>query len=186
VLIGFVGRFSEEKNIDLTIDIFNEILKEGVKAKLVLVGRGHTKNQLVNKIRTLSLEDKIIFTGVRNDIQDLMCAFDILLLPSFYEGMPVVLIEAQASGLKCYTTDVVSKESEISDLIYYYSLNHTAKEWARKIIENGLYYDRKNMYKEVEENGYDIQKSSRSIQLLYKELNKTRWYSKGRRDYGEN
>ncbi|WDC85907.1 glycosyltransferase [Caloramator sp. mosi_1] len=102
----------------------------------------------------LGLENDVVLTGMRSDISELMQMSDILLLPSFYEGIPVTLIESQAVGLKAIVSDNISKEVCITDDVISISINNEF-EWIDKIIKN-MIYDRKNNHKKLQEMGYDI------------------------------
>ena len=93
-VIGHVGNFTLPKNHTFIINLFYEICKKNKKVKLILVGGGNDGSQYKEKAEKLKIADKIIFTGVRNDVPDLMQAFDVFLFPSIYEGLPVTLVEA--------------------------------------------------------------------------------------------
>lgn len=171
LVVGFVGRLSIEKNLDFLLNVFYEISKINDNALLLITGDGKEKDSIIENISKLGLVDKVILLGIRKDIGSVMSVLDILLLPSVYEGMPVVLIEAQASGLKCYTSDVVSTESKISELVYYLSLKSSAKEWADTILKNGKNLSRENMEKTFNESGYSISSAVKEMTELYNNLN---------------
>ena len=96
---------------------------------MILVGGGNNSNQYKEKAEKLKIADKIIFTGVRNDVPDLMQAFDVFLFPSIYEGLPVTLVEAQAAGLHCIVSDQVTREVAITKLIEFISLDEDINTW---------------------------------------------------------
>lgn len=133
-VIGHVGRMDEGKNQLFLIDVFNEYLKLNSQAKLVLVGEGEYYNEIINKINQLGINDQVIFTGVRQDINKIYSAFDLFCFPSLYEGLGIVLIEAQVNGLTCLVSDTVPLLTKITDEIKYLSLNNKEK-WVREISE---------------------------------------------------
>ena len=99
IVIGHIGRFNTQKNHEFLIDIFNEFHKRNSNSILVLVGKGNLEDKIKDKVKKLGLANDVLFLGVRKDIPELLCAFDIFLFPSFYEGMPNTVIEAQTTGL---------------------------------------------------------------------------------------
>ncbi|MBB1545570.1 MAG: glycosyltransferase family 1 protein, partial [Clostridiales bacterium] len=100
-LVGHIGRFVTVKNHEFLLDIFNEIHKKEKNSKLILIGRGPLKKNIDRKINELGIKEEVIFTGQINNVSDYYNAIDVFLLPSFYEGLPVVGIEAQANGILC-------------------------------------------------------------------------------------
>src|SRR5690606_4659996 len=109
-IIGHVGRFEKQKNHEFLIDIFYEIKKRKRNGMLVLVGEGILQSRVERKVKQLGLENDVKFLGVRKDIPELLQAFDIFLFPSLFEGLPVVLVEAQAAGLKSIVSNTITKE----------------------------------------------------------------------------
>lgn len=156
--IGHVGRFDYAKNHDFLIDVFYETYKQNSNAVLLLIGDGGQKTRIQEKVDALSLEESVKFLGSRSDVPFLLQALDLFLLPSRYEGLPLVLVEAQAAGLPCMISDVVTSEVEItSGLVSYVPLCSGAESWAQKIltaVANGL--ERHDTFKEIQESGYDI------------------------------
>lgn len=132
-VIGHVGRFSRQKNHDFLLDIFYEWKKQEKDSALVLVGEGELRESIEHKVQKSGLADSVVFAGVRNDIAELLAAFDCFVFPSFYEGMPNTVIEAQTSGLPCLISDTITKEAKITDLVTYLPLSASAREWAQAI-----------------------------------------------------
>lgn len=126
-----IGRFDEAKNHFELADIFLEIYSLNDKAKLLCVGSGILKNDFIKKCNNLNILDKIIFLENRTDINELLMAADAMLLPSLYEGMPNVVIEAQSTGLPCLVSNSITKECNISNIVYFESLGNP-KKWAAK------------------------------------------------------
>lgn len=164
--IGHVGRLSHQKNHSFLIDIFAEIVKKHEKSVLVLVGKGELESNIKNKIETFGLTDKVVFTGIRTDVSDIMMAMDVFIFPSFFEGMPNTVIEAQATGLPCIISDTITKEAKITNLVNYMSLNNTSVQWAGAALEYKGRCERKNMKDCLMENGYDIDSVTRKIENL--------------------
>ena len=167
-VIGHVGRFSEPKNHSFLIDIFQCIHEENKNTKLLLVGDGELYNQIQEKVKKYGLEEAVIFTGVRTDVTDLMQAMDVFLFPSLYEGLPLTLIEAQAAGLPCIISDKVPIECAITNLVQQVSLNSDKKKWASVVLKTTC--ERKEMYLEICEAGFDIRKNVRKLQEMYVRL----------------
>ena len=168
LLIGHVGRFTQQKNHDFLIDIFNEIHERNQNTKLLLIGTGIKEKDIKEKVKNLNLQDSVIFEGFKNNVNEYMFAMDIFLFPSKFEGLGLVLIEAQATGLPCYTSkDVVPNEAKVSNLLEYISLKNSAKEWSQYIINNRN--KRLNEYKKIKNGGYDIEDTSKLLQCFYLE-----------------
>ncbi|GAL70761.1 capsular polysaccharide biosynthesis protein [Jejuia pallidilutea] len=106
------------------------------------------------------------FLGLRDNIPELLQGFDLFLFPSLYEGLPVTVVEAQASGLKIVTSSTVTKEVNITGLVTYVNLDTPETEWANTVISN-LDYDRKNTLNNIKEGGYDIHENAKNLQNFY-------------------
>lgn len=139
ILFGNVGRFTNQKNHEFLIEIFNEICKINNNAKLMLVGTGEKEGEIKEKIERLKLQNKVLFLGYREDVNSLMQAMDALIMPSRYEGFPVVTVEAQATGIPCFLSkDVITSEVKIADNIKYISLEESPDRWASEILHSDL------------------------------------------------
>lgn len=156
LVIGHVGRFTEQKNHSFLIEIFYEIKKIREDAVLVLVGEGELLEVVREKVNSLGLENSVIFTGIRKDIPELMSSFDLFVFPSFYEGMPNTIIEAQATGLPCLISDSITKEADITGLVRYESLNKSACDWANCVCKMEWNKKRRNTTEDFIQNKYDI------------------------------
>jgi glycosyltransferase involved in cell wall biosynthesis len=167
IVIGHIGRFALQKNHDFLIDIFANLYKQNSKFRLVLVGDGGEKRYAIeNKVKILGLEEKIIFTGVRSDIHQLLQMMDIFIFPSRYEGLGIALIEAQAAGLQCFISDAIPKEAIVTNMVNVISLDEPATIWADKIL-NGMNTNRKNTLSCIQNNGFDIKNVSKELEDLY-------------------
>lgn len=164
-----VGRIVEQKNQSFLIDIFYEIQKSQ-KAKLVIIGDGELKDKLLSKVKKLGIEDKVIFTGVRKDINDLINAMDIFIFPSLYEGLGIVLIEAQTNGLMSFVSDMIPNEAIITNNTKVLSLKNDANYWSDYIIKHEE-VKRENHIKEIVNAGYDIKESTNKLQKYYLKIN---------------
>lgn len=159
VVYGHVGKYMEQKNHTFLIEIFSEIIKKQSNAKLVLIGSGYPDIiELVNnKIKSLGLEEVVIQLGLRTDVPMLMQAMDVFLLPSLYEGLPVVGVEAQAAGLPLLLSDTITREVGLLSSTKYMSLAKSPEEWAAEAIDLSQNYKtcRSETSKEVYNFGYD-------------------------------
>lgn len=154
-VIGHIGRFAEQKNHKFLLDIFYQIYTQDNNAVLLLVGKGELENEIREKIKALGLEQNVIFAGVRSDVPQLLSAMDVFVFPSFYEGMPNTVIEAQATGLPCIIADTITKEADITGLVQYLSLKDTSEKWA-SVALNAISKERKDTKSDFINNKYDI------------------------------
>ncbi len=165
-VIGHVGRFSEPKNHMFLLDVFNEVHKKNSRYKLILVGDGELRENIEKKIKDYNIEKDVILTGVRTDVNRLMMGMDLFLFPSLYEGLGIVMIEAQATGCPCVASDSVPEEAKITELVEYLRLDAKSDYWAETILGMEK-IGRVNMYQHVLSAGYDIKESAIRIQDFY-------------------
>ncbi|TYA72049.1 glycosyltransferase family 1 protein [Seonamhaeicola marinus] len=165
-VIGHVGRFNEQKNHFFLVNIFNEILKKDKNCILVLVGSGNLQPSIEEEAKRLKIYESIKFLGLRTDIPEILQSFDLFLFPSLYEGLPVTLIEAQACGLRIVTTNTVTSEVDITNLITFKSLEDSYEDWAYTVLER-INYTRENTNHLIEKGGYDIFENARNLQTFY-------------------
>ena len=170
LVIGHIGRFVEQKNHRFLIDIFNEIHKKEKDSILLLAGQGPLIDEIKKKVEDLNLNNSVRFLGQRNDANELYQAFDVFLLPSLYEGLPVVGIEAQATGNLCYFSDDMTKETKILDSTVFMSLTNTAEEWADRLLENVKSFKKHDTTDEVSKYGFNIEEEASKLELYYMEL----------------
>lgn len=164
-VVGHVGRFNYQKNHTFLIDIFSEIHKTNSNSVLVLVGKGELENKIKEKINSLGLENDVVFTGVRQDVPQIMMAMDIFVFPSFYEGMPNTLIEAQATGLPCVVSDTITKEAKITNLVRYMSIDTNPINWAEAVLETKE-NQRENLKHIFVDKGFEIKSVTRLFERL--------------------
>ena len=165
LLVGHVGRFSPQKNHVFLIDIFAALQKK-VSAKLIMVGEGDLQEKIKQKVEDLGLTDRVIFTGLRSDVADLLQAMDVFVFPSSYEGLGIAAIEAQASGLPCLISDKVPIECKKTDLVQQIPLSAGAERWAAAAIEAAK-RERRNTYEEIKTAGFDIGENAKLLQDFY-------------------
>lgn len=137
-VLGFVGRFSKEKNHVFLIDVFNKILKTGNNSILLLVGEGDQLKYIKKNVIDLQIFDKVIFHGITDKVYELYAAMDIFIFPSLYEGLGIVGIEAQCSGLPVIASKNIPKEMQISGLVTWLSLSDGPEKWADTIIPESV------------------------------------------------
>lgn len=156
IVIGHIGRFVEQKNHIFLIDIFNEINKKEKNSILLLAGQGPLVDEIKKKVNSLGLDAVVKFLGQRTDIAELYQAFDMFLLPSLYEGLPVVGVEAQASGNLCYLSTDMTKETKVLASTVFMSLLNTAEEWSEEILKSLKNYIKHDTKEEVSKYGFNI------------------------------
>ncbi len=166
LVIGHIGRFMEQKNHRFLVDIFNELHKKNKNTLLLLVGQGPLMDEIKEKVNSLGLTNSVKFLGQRNDANELYQAFDVFLLPSLYEGLGMVLIEAQASGLPCIASTEVPIVAKITDLIKFVDLNNSISKWTEKITESSK-IARSDKSSEVSKNNYNIKVETKKLNNLY-------------------
>ncbi|MBD2387481.1 glycosyltransferase family 1 protein [Cylindrospermum sp. FACHB-282] len=136
LVIGHIGRFDQQKNHQFLLDIATEVIKREPKMRLLLIGDGSLRSDIEEKIIQIGLKDHVILTGVRSDVPRLILgAMDVFLFPSLYEGLGLVLIEAQAAGIPCVFSDVIPEEVDVlQHLLQRISLLQPASVWAEAVI----------------------------------------------------
>lgn len=153
-VIGHVGRFNVQKNHRFLLEVFCQIRKKEESAVLLLVGKGELEMQIREHARQLKISDSVLFTGVRSDVPQLLSAMDVLLLPSLHEGMPNVVIEAQATGLPCVIADTITRSADVTGLVQYLPLGDTVEDWAQAAL--AAVGPRQDTKEKMKASGYDI------------------------------
>lgn len=168
LVIGHIGRFVEQKNHRFLIDVFNEVHKINQSSILLLAGQGPLIEEMKAKVNMLGLNSSVRFLGQRNDANELYQAFDVFLLPSLYEGLPVVGVEAQAAGLLCVLSNDMTRETKVLDSTIFESLKKDSKHWANMIINSYKTYKRKNSKEEMTKKRFNIKNESKNLESYYK------------------
>ena len=165
-VIGHIGRYQYQKNHEFLIEIFNELHKIDDSAILILIGYGDLKDYIFEKIDRYGLVEYVVDLGSREDISQFYNAMDCFVLPSFYEGLPVVGIESQATGVPCVVSTEVTKETKITDVIEFIDLDEGAEVWARRILE-WKNYKRKCVDDQITASGYNIKNEAHQLKEYY-------------------
>ena len=166
LVVGHVGRFAQQKNHGFLIEVFAELLKVRPDARLVLVGQGELEGEVNAKAEAFGVLDGIVFAGVRPDVPALLSAFDVLALPSLYEGMPNVVIEAQAAGLACAVSDTVTRQADVTGLVEYLPIDDPTA-WT-KALESAATMERLDTRTAMAAAGYDISSEAKKfVELVY-------------------
>ncbi|MBU5331134.1 glycosyltransferase family 1 protein [Anaerocolumna aminovalerica] len=168
-VIGHIGRFHPYKNHTFLIDIFKSVHLKNKNAILLLVGDGDLKESLKEKVEKENLSDSVIFTGIRSDVQDLLQGMDLFLFPSLFEGLGIVVVEAQAAGLKCIVSEIIPEEAIMSNLVSKVSLFESPDFWCEKVLER-VNYERKDTIELIKSAGYDIKDTAKWLENFYMEL----------------
>lgn len=164
-VVGHVGRFTFQKNHPFLIDVFAEVAGRDNDARLLLVGDGEDKEQIHQLVNNQGLKKKVTFTGAVSNVEDYMMAMDVFVLPSRFEGLPIVGIEAQASDLPIITSDTVSKELDLAGNVTFLPLE-TAALWAERILgTKGK--KRKRLEGFLREHGYSVKQTADRVRQLY-------------------
>ena len=167
-LIGHVGRFAYQKNHEYLIDIFARLCGTRDDVRLLLVGEGELEQNIKDKVNNLGLQDKVIFYGTTDAPQKIFSAIDIFALPSNFEGLPIVGVEAQASGLPVVFSARITREAAILDNVRYIAIDDAhISEWCSS-IEEFLTIQRKDTYDDMKRAGFGIQDTRNSFYKLYK------------------
>lgn len=166
LVIGHVGRMEKPKNHKFLIEIFDVISKQ-TDSVLMLIGDGSLKPEIIDEVKAKRLENKVIFIGTVSNVADYLNAMDVFVFPSLFEGLGIVLIEAQTSGLKCFASDRVPEEAGVTDLMKYISLNDLPEKWAQNIIDEAYAHERGKYVQAVQSSGYDITDTANYLQSFY-------------------
>lgn len=169
IVIGHIGRMSYQKNHKYLIDIFAEILKKRNDSILLLIGVGEKLDDIKKYVEKLGLSEQVRFLGNRADVDELYQAMDVFVMPSLFEGLPVVGVEAQFSGLSCIFSDQVPEEVNFTNKAMFISLNEKKDVWADKVIEAAV--DKTNRERpELKNSIFNIKQSAALLTDYYKEL----------------
>ncbi len=167
-VVGHVGRFCFQKNHEFLIDIFAEVHKQNPNSVLLLVGGGELLDEIKQKINNLSLDQNVIILQNRSDVNRLYQAMDVFVLPSHYEGLPVVGVEAQAAGLPCVLSDAMTKETKMTDNAVMLNLNDGTEKWAKIILETYKLPRSSN----ISIDDFDIKKQAGRLEKYYLNINR--------------
>lgn len=168
-VIGHIGRFCYQKNQEFVVDIFSEFHKLNPKSVLIMIGIGETITVVREQVKALGLNDNVLFLGVRSDVNRLYQAMDAFVLPSRYEGLPVVAVEAQCAGLPVIASTEITKESKITSNISFLPLSIKPKAWASKLSEYEQ-FERKDETESIRKANFDIKTEAKKLEEYYDSL----------------
>lgn len=166
-VVGHVGRFSNQKNHAFLIDVFAGIVRREPRAALLLVGDGELRSQVEERVRRLGLVGRVQFMGMRPDVADLYQAMDVFVVPSFYEGGPIVAVESQAAGLACVCSDACSPDVGLLSTTRFMALEQGAESWASTVLACGGVNGRTERSTSVQHSGLDIDDCASELGTFY-------------------
>jgi len=181
LVVGHIGRFYHQKNHRFLIDIFSEMIRIHPNSFLVLVGDGPLRKKMEDKANSKLLSNRVIFLGVKENVHEIMQAFDIMVFPSLHEGFPMTLIEAQSASVPCVISDRITNEIDMgAGLIRYESLKMPPLSWAIQ----ALCFDqmKKGSAADIKKKGYDIEQTAKWMENFY--LSETQNLNADRRKIG--
>lgn len=167
-VIGHIGRFTKQKNHYFLIDIFEQYYKKNSNAVLLLVGIGELQDEIKDAVKKKKLEDAVIFLGKRSDVDELYSAMDLFVLPSLYEGLPVVGVEAQVSGLPCIFSNEITREVAITENVYFLPIDASVSDWCSQIT-NFKNLDLKRDKLKLKDCSFDIKVQANNLVEYYDE-----------------
>lgn len=165
-VIGHVGKFVYQKNHKFLVEVYNEVQKKCSNTILLLIGSGELRTDIEEQVKNLGLGTKVRFVDFQSDVSKYYQAMDAFAFPSFFEGLPFVLIEAQTAGLPCLCSDQISEEILLTENIQRLRLDNI-DVWVNKILEVSQGYERKDGSKLISDAGYDIHEQIKRIEKEY-------------------
>lgn len=164
-VIACLGRLDSQKNPFFSLSIFKEVCRLDNNAQCLFIGDGEHRDELKDLVNKAGLQDRIIFTGAVDNVNDWLSYIDCIVMPSFFEGLPFALVEAQAAGLQCLVSDKVSEESNLTGLIKFKSLKNSPSEWASCALKMAE-LPRQDVSNKLIEAGFDIEQTASNIKNL--------------------
>ncbi len=169
LVLGHIGNFTDPKNHTYLLKVFQKVLQKKEDSSLVLIGDGPLRKSIESEAKSLSIDHKVHFLGLRTDIANLCQMLDIFVFPSLYEGLPVTLIEAQAAGLKIFASDTITNEVHITEDITFLSIVDAPMVWADEILKQHS-YKRTDNFDALKKHGYDIKSGVKAFEDFYLSL----------------
>ncbi len=166
VAIACIGRLVAQKNLGFAIEVMKRVVAREPGAKLFLVGDGEKRSELEALAKKEGVAGAVEFLGPRDDVAELLQAFDVLLMPSLFEGLPVVLVEAQAASLPCVASDTVSRQADLGGRIVFVSLDAPLDTWADAVLEEAA-LPRADVSSCVRDSGFAVEDSARALAEVY-------------------
>ena len=171
MVIGHIGRFLPVKNHEFLISIFEELSRKVEKSVLFLIGSGPLMTDIKNTVEEKGLQDKVFFLGERSDVENLLEIIDMIIFPSIYEGVPLVVLEGQASGTKVIYSDSIDDQVKVTPYARKMSLSKSAFEWASAAIEFSKENIECNIESAFSKAGYTVDTTLQKILQLYENTN---------------
>ena len=170
-MVGQVSRlYEKQKNQSFCVKVFSELVKKEPNSRLVFIGRGDT-TFLTNLAKEYNVEDKVIFTGLKSNVGEMLNLLDVFFFPSNFEGLPIVLVEAQANGLPVVTANHLPDARILENYDNSLSLKDEYSVWADKIlsVKNSRILENEYIYNKISEHGYEIKSATRELERLFNE-----------------
>jgi len=173
LIIGHVGRFTYAKNHKFLLKVYKEVSKMYSNVELWLIGTGGLEGKIRTQVQNMGIEKEVRFIGETSHVSEYLQAMDIFVFPSFYEGLPLALVEAQAAGLPCLISDVISDEADMKcGLVKRLSLENSTEDWAEAIVaQKGV--SRIDTSNYLQKSGFDIEAVSKELQDFYADIRRT-------------
>ena len=170
-VVGHVGRLTWQKNQKKLMEVFAKLHKSYPDSQLMMIGTGELEEKLKKQVAELGITDAVTFTGMQTNVDEWYSVFDVFVLTSWYEGLPVVGVEAQAADLPCVFTDTITPEVKVTDNVRFLGLDDDAATWAGEILKFKA-RNRGSRYNDLKKAGYDIKTEALRMQGLYIDLYK--------------
>ena len=166
-----IGRLIEVKNHQFSIQVAEALKKRGIDFTIYFVGKGPLESSLKKQVREKQLEDSIIFLGLRTDIIELMASADYMIMPSFHEGFPVVLVESQAVGLTSIVSNRISSEVDLKLGLVEFLPIETIEVWVDRLLENNVQgLCESKITSTLQSNGFDVFSNAYNLSKVYIEM----------------
>jgi glycosyltransferase involved in cell wall biosynthesis len=165
-VLGTVGRLSRQKNYDFLLQVYASLWPKIDDSILLMVGSGELRDSLEMLSHSLGINDRVRFLNDRRDVPDLLSVFDLFIMTSFYEGLSIAAVEAQAAGLPCFFSSAISEETAFSDKVKFMPLDAGPDSWARAIADS-MPTGRMNSTETLRHRGYDINDLAQRMQSYY-------------------
>lgn len=169
-VVGHIGRFSEQKNHSKILEIFDQIIRKRPNAKLILVGVGENLEEIKQNVEKLHYKKSIIFAGKQIKTEEYYSAFDVFLMPSLYEGLPIVGVEAQSEGLQCFFSTNIDRDIILSNNAHLLSLNLDSSIWADRILKTPKVRNRENYSQIIDKANFSIGSTVKTLEEVYEVL----------------
>lgn len=165
-VVGHVGRFTYQKNHEFLIDVFEKVHEKLDDSLLLLIGEGPEEVQIKEKVESLGLTSQVLLLGRRNDVPNLFQVMDCFVLPSRFEGLPIVGIEAQSAGLPCIFSDLITSEVKVTNRSLFLPISNP-NNWVLKLLDIKNRCERDDTENQIGKSGYDIDSAIKKIEVFY-------------------